>query len=272
MQCKDVRETILAYLSDSLGNRKRAEIEAHLASCPDCAEYCDSLYAVESRLRASFNEQVDLPSITDSVMAALPVSQAKSHPWRRWSYALGMLTTMVVLAIVIWTNQFDMIVEQKQTAEHKTLKHAVTEKPQPVTRDEPTAQIVSQLKTQAPVSERKPRTAQHIAHQAPVIKQKLVNVAVEDQQIKPVQVDTEKTPVIIIEEPVVIIAEQGAPTATEDGVSSSTKILVVASNNSTTTRVHKHTSTQILPEQDAGDIERYELRVIEEPLTGRGGI
>ena len=52
MKCNRVRKDLSAYIDGELSSRRRAAIENHLAECPDCKQYKESLSRVVESVRA----------------------------------------------------------------------------------------------------------------------------------------------------------------------------------------------------------------------------
>ena len=50
MDCREIRLNLVAYLDGEVDEDERARIEAHLASCPDCAAALVELRALPSGL------------------------------------------------------------------------------------------------------------------------------------------------------------------------------------------------------------------------------
>ena len=51
MDCKEVVETITAYLDGTLSAADRRRFDNHLANCPYCTEYLEQMGATIARLR-----------------------------------------------------------------------------------------------------------------------------------------------------------------------------------------------------------------------------
>jgi anti-sigma factor RsiW len=50
MACKELVETITAYLDGTLADADRRRFDAHLAECPVCTEYLDQMRKTIARL------------------------------------------------------------------------------------------------------------------------------------------------------------------------------------------------------------------------------
>jgi anti-sigma factor RsiW len=58
MNCAECQKSINLYLDDELEPRQAAEIEAHLAKCPDCRCEADNWQRCRDALQQTFPDQV----------------------------------------------------------------------------------------------------------------------------------------------------------------------------------------------------------------------
>ena len=61
MTCREVADFIMAYLDAELPARQRAELDAHLAECPDCVAYLES-YETTVKLGKRAFADLDAPA------------------------------------------------------------------------------------------------------------------------------------------------------------------------------------------------------------------
>jgi hypothetical protein len=53
MNCRDVRDLLVAYLDDELSEAERARVQHHLSECADCQREFGGMWQIESRVRRS---------------------------------------------------------------------------------------------------------------------------------------------------------------------------------------------------------------------------
>jgi len=102
MICKVTRAEIFQYLDGELSRRERAQVEAHLRSCPDCSR----LVTTERAFRATYLDRLRPDPVPESVLErvirlldALPSRQSSpSRPGRLGR--LGVMAAMVALVIL----------------------------------------------------------------------------------------------------------------------------------------------------------------------------
>ena len=73
--CKELVETITAYLDGTLSDNDRRRFDAHLAECPICTEYLAQMRATIARL-GTLDETTLSPGARDGLLAAF-------REWRR---------------------------------------------------------------------------------------------------------------------------------------------------------------------------------------------
>ena len=91
----EIREQLPEYLSGTLSARRRAEVEAHLASCEDCADELELLRLV----RAAYSETTPAVNVK-AIVAALPkrASRPAIRAWRR-SHAFQIAAAVSFIAL-----------------------------------------------------------------------------------------------------------------------------------------------------------------------------
>ncbi len=102
MICKVTRAEIFQYLDGELSRDERADVERHLASCPDCSR----LVTIERAFRAAYMERLRPDPVPESVreravrlletLASPPSSPADHRRVRR----LGLLAVALALVLV----------------------------------------------------------------------------------------------------------------------------------------------------------------------------
>ena len=91
-----------AYLVDAgqLGARERIALEAHAASCPDCADALRSSRPVDAALRGAFaalRERRTIIAPGRVRLAVGPTAPATTNPWLRAPRVLGRLAEVSVM-------------------------------------------------------------------------------------------------------------------------------------------------------------------------------
>lgn len=102
MICKVTRAEIFQYLDGELSRDERADVERHLASCPDCSR----LVTIERAFRAAYMERLRPDPVPESVreravrlletLASPPSSPADHRRVRR----LGLLAVALALVLI----------------------------------------------------------------------------------------------------------------------------------------------------------------------------
>jgi anti-sigma factor RsiW len=69
MDCKELVETITAYLDGALPDADRSRFETHLAGCPYCTEYLDQMRKTIARL-GTLDETTLSPGTRERVLSA----------------------------------------------------------------------------------------------------------------------------------------------------------------------------------------------------------
>lgn len=75
-----------------------AVLDDHLAACPDCAAFADTVEAMARRVRVAPAE--DVPDLTASILAAVPAPAVDRHR-RRFDQARGLLALVGVAQLVL---------------------------------------------------------------------------------------------------------------------------------------------------------------------------
>jgi anti-sigma factor RsiW len=101
MDCESQRALLPAYVDGELDLVRQVEIEAHLASCPPCAQIASDLREAKMALREALPRYAAPPHLVKKIRAALPAEQTLP-PVRRsimvtlWPY-LGMAASLAVM-------------------------------------------------------------------------------------------------------------------------------------------------------------------------------
>ena len=69
MNCTECHEAISSYLDEELLAQLRAEVESHLASCPDRCLEVENWESCLSWLRRTFPEQMPPPDLRERIQA-----------------------------------------------------------------------------------------------------------------------------------------------------------------------------------------------------------
>ena len=88
-----------AFVDGELTAAEMAEVQAHLAECPDCQAYVDDALAIRADFPAA--ESTELPAdFTDHIMQAVaktPQSRPKTQPWGKLAAAAACLALIVLV-------------------------------------------------------------------------------------------------------------------------------------------------------------------------------
>lgn len=88
-----------AFVDGELTAAEMAEVQAHLAECPDCQAYVDDALAIRADFPAA--ESTELPAdFTDHIMQAVaktPQSRPKTQPWGKLAAAAACLAVIVLV-------------------------------------------------------------------------------------------------------------------------------------------------------------------------------
>ncbi len=120
MMCEDCLERLSTYIDDELAVSERAQVESHLAECPDCAAELERLRELTVQLRAE--PSLEMPAaaaarLDDAVSAALRERQSataassgtRATPpgWKKlFQPAFGGLAAsmaVLVFAVIVWS-------------------------------------------------------------------------------------------------------------------------------------------------------------------------
>ena len=110
--CEIYEEWISAFLDGELGREQKAELQAHMAVCPECQRFFDDLVAIHEALMDADGEEVPVPEgFADQVMArvretrqdaaeAAPAKVIRFPHWRRWA---AMAACCAVVLLGVWS-------------------------------------------------------------------------------------------------------------------------------------------------------------------------
>jgi hypothetical protein len=81
MNCRDVRDRLVAYLDDELSEAERAQVQHHLSECADCQQEFGQMWGIESRVRRSLRAMAAGAEVPAGAWPALQARLAAgSHP------------------------------------------------------------------------------------------------------------------------------------------------------------------------------------------------
>jgi anti-sigma factor (TIGR02949 family) len=116
MNCEEADRFLDAYLDGELEPDKRAELEQHLADCPECKQKLDRLRQLREFFTASAPHYSAPPELKGKVLARLEVTRKSNLVAlirRPWLYAAALLIVSLVLAwLKFFPNQEDQIANQ----------------------------------------------------------------------------------------------------------------------------------------------------------------
>jgi anti-sigma factor RsiW len=100
------REQLAAFQAGDGDRRQRAEVEAHLAGCPSCAQVVVSVEQARRRL-AVLEEPALPPGLHDRLAAAVeaeaaqPAAATRPAPWYRRPVAWGAAAALLLAALIV---------------------------------------------------------------------------------------------------------------------------------------------------------------------------
>ena len=82
MTCKQLAEFLDDYIGGALPPDQRADVDAHLAVCPDCRHYLDSYRRTVALGKAAFAapDAPVLDSVPDKLLAAIKAVRPPARP------------------------------------------------------------------------------------------------------------------------------------------------------------------------------------------------
>lgn len=97
LACALARRRLQERLDGALGERERAELDIHLASCADCRVAADGLLSLVSALGQL--PELELEERDLEVVWARTVDARRSHRPRRWLWAISAAAALVVVGL-----------------------------------------------------------------------------------------------------------------------------------------------------------------------------
>jgi len=116
MNCEEADRFLDAYLDGELEPDKRAELEQHLAGCPECKEKLERLRQLREFFSANAPHYPAPPELKAKVLARLEVARRSNFialVRQPWLYAAALLIVSLVLAwLKFFPNQEELIANQ----------------------------------------------------------------------------------------------------------------------------------------------------------------
>ena len=116
MNCEEADRFLDAYLDGELEPDKRAELEQHLAGCPECKEKLERLRQLREFFSANAPHYPAPPELKAKVLARLEVARRSNFTAlvrQPWLYAAALLIISLVLAwLKFFPNQEELIANQ----------------------------------------------------------------------------------------------------------------------------------------------------------------
>ena len=116
MNCEEADRFLDAYLDGELEPDKRAELEQHLAGCPECREKLERLRQLREFFTANAPHYPAPPELKAKVLARLEVARRSNFialVRQPWLYAAALLIVSLVLAwLKFFPNQEELIANQ----------------------------------------------------------------------------------------------------------------------------------------------------------------
>ncbi len=122
-ECKKVRERLPEFVEGALGERERARVEQHLASCARCSAELADLRTVLSSLRGVAPDPVPphlVESIRQAVRRSAPTAREPAYRWARLVVSSAAVGLVLAMALAFHFTQGSGLVDK--TAVKKTAK------------------------------------------------------------------------------------------------------------------------------------------------------
>jgi len=110
MNCKEIYELLTAYLDGEVTPEEKANIDAHLAGCPQCRDEMEGLSETRDNLRSALasmaEEAAPSPQAWEKIRNRLETKESRKGFWL--NFTLGRVATaatvvaVLVIAVVIW--------------------------------------------------------------------------------------------------------------------------------------------------------------------------
>ena len=151
MKCRETNKLFTAYLDNEVTARKRENMQAHLASCPDCRREMETLSVTKAKLRRAFKMVTDEANPSDAAWAQLReqvlnekekemvrVLPARETWWERMgrvsliprrltsrNATAGLLAVIVIASLAVTVTMFTRNGEKLSAAEIALANHEV---------------------------------------------------------------------------------------------------------------------------------------------------
>lgn len=129
MSCDDFEPFIDAYIDEEFGERERADMEAHLATCDACRQIVEHQIAFRAELRRHLETPSAPEDLRERVMSDLESlereSQAREQKgrWVRAGWVAGPLAALVAIAFVV--PNLDLTVAPAASSPGPVIDHTV---------------------------------------------------------------------------------------------------------------------------------------------------
>jgi predicted anti-sigma-YlaC factor YlaD len=101
MNCKTCRSRMEEWLDGAMPPRQAAQLERHLAACPQCAGYLEERQALARSLRLAATAATTHLRYTPMDLSSAATVPARTHA-SNWRYALAAAAACLVLAVGLW--------------------------------------------------------------------------------------------------------------------------------------------------------------------------
>jgi len=104
MQCERARLELVAYVRGDLPSQERADVEAHLSTCPLCAEEAVAMRGLGITVQRGLKHWVDEGDCPPEVLARieLAIRGAARRPWwRTWQASVGAVAAVAAVFFVL---------------------------------------------------------------------------------------------------------------------------------------------------------------------------
>ncbi len=129
MSCEAFEPFIDAYIDEEFGDRERADMEAHLATCEDCRKMVEEQIAFRAELRRHLEVTPAPETLRKKVMSGLEdlereqVQREQKAKIVRISWVVGPLAAMLAMAIVV--PNLDLTVAPAASSSGPVIDHTV---------------------------------------------------------------------------------------------------------------------------------------------------
>src|SRR5262245_21599360 len=128
MSCGFDKGLLAAHHDGETAPEERAEVERHLAGCPECARDLASMKDLSAALKPLSTASAPM-SIAEGVLSEIAPARSASFPWVRWGLSAAA-TLLVAVGTFFILNRDRSAPDRNEVALERTLAPSVPKKPQ----------------------------------------------------------------------------------------------------------------------------------------------